>query len=266
MEYEFEFGLKNPLLGELMLYTPLYRYKKKTKFEIVPTQRGKKVGSIFEGMTEVIYTDNPIDEEYTIKKYGKFEKPVFENVIKAWFKCFDIKHDNYIPWINFNLDDLVFGRNYLCKYKNPIIISPFAGGYDPKSQQRCDLRMAPLDRWQKIIDEYKDKYTFIALSDEHKLFKNIEVLDFNLTFREIASIIKAAGLYIGVESGMHHLAIASGAMCICFIQDEKNWDTSWRQGGIYIPNFLYTDDMWIHESKRSYYLDFNSFYKLKDIL
>jgi hypothetical protein len=126
--------------------------------------------------------------------------------------------------------------------------------------------MAPLDRWQKIIDEYKHKYTFIALSDEHKLFKNIEVLDFNLTFREIASIIKAAGLYIGVESGMHHLAIASGAMCVCFIQDEKNWETSWRQGGIYVPNFLYTDDMWIHEPKRSYYLDFNSFDKLKDIL
>jgi ADP-heptose:LPS heptosyltransferase len=266
MEYEFEFGLKNPLLGELMLYTPLYRYKKKTKFEILPTQRGKKVGSIFEGMTEVIYTDDPIDEEYTIKKYGKFEKPVFENVIKAWFKCFDIKHNNYIPWINFNLDDLVFGRNYLSKYKNPIIISPFAGGYNPKSQQRCDLRMAPLDRWQKTIDEYKNKYTFIALSDEHKLFKNIEVLDFNLTFREIASIIKAAGLYIGVESGMHHLAIASGAMCVCFIQDKENWDTSWKQGGIYIPNFLYTDDMWIHEPKRSYYLDFNSFDKLKDVL
>lgn len=260
MEYEFEFGLKVPVLGELMLFTPLYRYMNKTKFEIVPTSRGKKVASIFYGMTEVIYTDSPIDQEYTIKKYGKFEKPIFENTIKAWFKCFDIKHNNYIPWINFNLDDLVFGRNYLLKYKNPIIISPFSGGFNPKLQQPCNLRMAPLDQWQRIIDAYKDKYTFIALSDEHRLLKNVEILDFNLTFREVASVIKAAGLYIGVESGMHHLAIASGATCICFIAG-LGWE-----GGVWMPNFLYTDDMWIHEPKRSYYLDFNSFDKLRDIL
>lgn len=266
MEYEFEFGLKTPTLGELMLITPLYRYKTKTKFETLPTPKGKKVGSIFEGMAEVIYTDNPINEEYTIKKYGKFEKPIFENVIKAWLKCFDMKHNNYIPWVNFNLNDLLFGRNYLSKYKNPIIISPFSGGYDPKLQQSCNLRMPSLDGWQKIIDEYKHKYTFIAVSDEHKLLKNIEILDFNLTFREIASIIKAAGLYIGVESGMYHLAIASGAMCVCLIQDKENWETSWRQGGIFMPNFLYTDDMWIHEPKRSYYLEYNSFDKINNLL
>jgi hypothetical protein len=59
---------------------------------------------------------------------------------------------------------------------------------------------------------------------------------------------------------MHHLAISSGATCICFIAG-LNWE-----GGVWMPNFLYTDDMWIHEPKRSYYLDFNSFDKLKDIL
>lgn len=260
-KYDLEIGTKIPVLSETMLLTPLFRYNKNAIFLSPPTLAGKKVGSIFENMIDVLYTDQPIDMNDAIEKYGKInEKSIspHEFTIKKWMKIFDIKHDNFIPWLSFAEEDDIFAKYILNSLdKQPIIINPFVGDYSPDKE---NPRMIDITLWQNLINDYKHKYTFITLSDKHKILKDVMVISDTTTFKQIGTIIKEAGLFLSIENGAFHIGVASGAKCICIMKDFP------MNGTVWMPNFLYSDDMWTYEEKRVHYIMEKNFNNLKDIL
>jgi len=259
--YDLEIGTKIPVLSETMLLTPLFRYNKNAIFYSPPSLAGKKIGSIFENMIDVLYTDQSIDMQDAIKKYGKLsEQSISQNefTIKKWMKIFNREHDNLIPWLSFMEEDLEFARHILNSLdKQPIIINPFTGDYDPSKD---NPRLIDIKKWQELINKFNKKYTFISISNPYNTLKDIITISDTTTFKQIAAIIKEAGLFLSIENGAFHVGVASGAKCICIMKDFP------INGKVWMPNFLYTDNMWVYEEKRVHYIIEKEFDKINNIL
>lgn len=260
-KYDLEIGTKIPVLSETMLLTPLFRYNKNAIFHSPQTLDGKKIGSIFENMIDVLYTNEPIDMCDSIEKYGKVaEKSIspHEFTIKKWMKIFNIEHDNLIPWLSFTEEDIEFAKHILNNLdKQPIVINPFIGDYSPDKE---NPRMIDITLWQNLINDYKHKYTFITLSDKHQILKNTMVIGNNTTFKQIGAIIKEAGLFLSIENGGFHVGVGSGAKCICVMKGFP------MNGTVWMPNFLYLDNMWKYEEKRVHYIMEKDFDNIKNML
>ncbi len=89
------------------------------------------------------------------------------------------------------------------------------------------------ERWNKLIDVLSKKYLCIDISSTkshknsiiHNTSPNSICLGDELNLLEIAHLIKMSGVFISVDSGMHHLAVAS--QCPKVIVLINNNDRSW---------------------------------------
>lgn len=245
-------------IAETFFLTPLFRYNHNSEMQFLNNEHGKKCASIFKGMCKISLFDNPKDIHHQIEPYGDNSKHRHDqHQIKNFLDIFGFTHDNYIPWIDLSISDITRAKEQLSKYRNPITISPFAGGFSNNCPSALS-RMIDIQEWQKIVDYLTFKgFDVICLTAAHNNIQldNVSTL-FDFNFRQLAALIKICGVHIGIENGLFHAAIASGAKCFSIVPSFG------FNGYINFCSYGYIDSMWIHEPNRVKYYLFNEVDKL----
>lgn len=268
LDKKFVWGInsenKNFGLGETFCLTLLFRYNRNSEMHFLNNEHGNRCASVFDGMCDIRIFDNPSDVHHQVAPYGDIRKERSDcHQVKNFLRMFGIEHDNYIPWIKFISKDIVEAKKALSVFKNPITISPVSGGYKIGCSNALS-RMISMEHWQKTINTLVNEHGFdvicITSPDSIPSLNNVTMLtDFN--YRQLAAIIHCCGIHIGIENGIFHAAVASGAKCFGIVP-SFGWN-----GHLFFHSFAYTDDMWIHEQVRAKYYLFNQIDKLiEDVL
>ena len=113
-------------------------------------------------------------------------------------------------WLNKKDDDYVVGLLKDLNISNPVVISPFA---------RFGIKDWPLDKWAQLLSHYPDESIIIcsAPEDYERAQKLISMSShshiYNLcgktTLSQTAALMGHCKLYIGVDTGPAHMAIAA---------------------------------------------------------
>lgn len=249
-------------LGETFCLTPLFRYNRKSEMHFLNNEHGNKCASVFDGMCDIKIFDDPKLVNHQVLPYGDISKQKNgRHQILNFLEMFGIEHDNYIPWIDLQIEDLTRAKKLLANYKNPITIAPVSGGFSVGCSNALS-RMISTEEWQKIVDYLNNSgfdVIYITAPNNTIPLKDVNILtDFN--YRELAAIMKICGIHIGVENGLFHAAVASGAKCLGIVP-SFGWN-----GHLFFDSFAYTENMWIHEPNRVKYYLFDEINKLiKDL-
>ncbi len=248
-----KFGVYHKVgIESTFMATPIFRYNRNSTIQFYNTDRGRELAEIFNGMGKIEFVDEPIKLEDSISIFG--QKSVGDDYIhicKMYVNAHNMRHDNYIPWMNFTIKEILWAKKYLSKFKNPVCICPVTGQFNRDFKPENHPRMMSLVSWHNIVGELKnlghEVLYFTKKDNLSPIADTFPVTD--LSLRQMCALFKVSGIYIGLENGMHHGAVAAGATTFCFILDDIN--------KYFWPNTVYTDDMWIHEPKRVNYYTFN---------
>ena len=125
-----------------------------------------------------------------------------------------VSSDDYIPYIKLNDEELDWGLKFCAQFDKPAIaLCPFSGGYH-KNCPNALGKMAPIEVWNILLKELSKKYTILCFgikNNNYPIDNTVQCLDFSI--RRQCAIMRACGKFLGIESGLTHAAIASGAFC-----------------------------------------------------
>lgn len=148
--------------------------------------------------------------------YGHIaKKPVYN--LRAFLKGIGIdRMDNTVPDLSIRLDsaELGKGKEVLDRMVNPmkktICIYTFATG------DKCYSKEWWSDIYSHMKSRYAEEYNILEVLPK----ENVSQIDFaepsyySVDLREIAAVIANSAIFVGADSGMMHLASASGASTI----------------------------------------------------
>jgi hypothetical protein len=165
-----------------------------------------------------------------------------------------VQSQDYIPYIKLDEEEINWGLKFCSQFdKPPIVFCPIAGGYH-KNCPNALGRMLNKEKWDIILKELSKKYTilyFARKNNSYKIDNAVKCTDFLI--RNQCSIMRACGKFLGIESGLTHAAIASGAFCHVVIPSFGYHE------GILYSNFAYIPEMWKFEQSRVKYYLFDNY-------
>ena len=161
-----------------------------------------------------------------------------------------VSSDDYIPYIKLNDEELDWGLKFCAQFDKPAIaLCPFSGGYH-KNCPNALGKMAPIEVWNILLKELSKKYTILCFgikNNNYPIDNTVQCLDFPI--RRQCAIMRACGKFLGIESGLTHAAIASGAFCHVLAPSFG------YSNGLLFDNYAYKPEMWKYENCRvKYYL------------
>lgn len=215
--------------------------------EFHDTERGRQLATIFDGLGHARFVKDPITIEESFRRYGDPRKQDHKaHICQMHVDTLCMGHNNYIPWIMLQPAELIWAKRWCAQFRNPVCICPVAGAAKQNVGGEGYGRMLPMEQWQRIVDALRDQYDFIYFTkeDNYLPLRHVHPV-FHLTLRQMCAVFRVSGLYLGIECGLHHGAIAAGAYTKCFINLNLNQ--------YFAPNTFYTDPMWWNEPKRVEY-------------
>jgi hypothetical protein len=237
-------------LAEMPMLTPICKVNPNVIVEVnIKDKTSVNVASIFKNIAKIVPTENFIDRE--CEGYPK-RYPLAHCVIH-FFDIYGIDSDDYIPYIVLDNPELDWAFKTLKTFDKPsIVLSPVAGSYHRKDKNAL-MRMLDFKSWEEILEILSKKYNiiYIALSNNFYPIKyTTPMLD--LSIRQQAALMSVCGKFLGIESGMAHIGIASGAFCHILIP-SFGYAASDERNGLLFDCYAYKDDMWKYQSKRVTY-------------
>lgn len=241
-------GFDHHGIESTFMATVLCRNNPNVIFEFKPDERGRDLSSIFDGIAKIQFTEKPITFEQSLELFGNRQKYNPQaHICQMYLDTFEGNNDNYIPFMRFSQKDVEKSYKILTKFNRPIIINPMAGQYKLNGDINKHYRMMPIDKWNEIISSLKMRghdILYVGRSDNYIPLERTEQF-FNLSLRETMALIKVCGFYLGIENGMFHGAVASGAKCFLFIPSVND---DYRK--FFWPNFVYKPEFWRFERQR----------------
>lgn len=202
---------------------------------------------------EIVCENELIREEKSIELFGDVTKkqPLIHSCIN-WCNIFGINTNDYIPKINITTHEKIWAATFCKRFTKPIIVfTPVCAGFAKDPTDARKFRTFPFEYWVKILDALSDKYDIIYCSkeDEYVAFNGKYTPVLNLDVRKTAALLNYSKLYLGIDTGVQALAVASGAT-IHTLVPTFSWGPNY-----YFPCFGYVKEMWLNEPCRSnYYL------------
>jgi hypothetical protein len=127
----------------------------------------------------------------------------FGHVMKNICHCYGLKPRKLRPSLFLSVEEMAWGLETLSALRRPVICLHPAG----KSSSTPDSPWY-IENWLRIIDTLKDKVSFVHLQKFNTDHKKLDVYSPNTTLREAMSIIWAADMFLGFDSGLSHMATA----------------------------------------------------------
>jgi hypothetical protein len=234
-------------LAETFYYTTLCKINPNIVINPVKTNpNAYNIASVF----NEIATIEEIDE-YKWNDYTWYESRFPRD--HSVFNILDmagVSSDDYIPYIKLNDEELDWGLKFCAQFDKPAIaLCPFSGGYH-KNCPNALGKMAPIEVWNILLKELSKKYTILCFgikNNNYPIDNTVQCLDFPI--RRQCAIMRACGKFLGIESGLTHAAIASGAFCHVLVPSFG------YSNGLLFDNYAYKPEMWKYENRRvKYYL------------
>lgn len=243
----------NPGISEFPCITPICKINPNITIEVARNNiRAHNIASIFRGMANIIETDNP-NPDTDIDCYPK-EKP-FAHMCEIFMDIFGIQSDDLIPYVLLTDKEIDDAFRFIKNYNKPcIVFNPICGG-SFSNDSLSKIKMLDFDKWEEIFKIISDRYTILHVGLSHKFAPiNYTIPTLDLNIRELSALMFVCGKFIGVESGMTHLAVASGAFCHVVIPSFGYIAADANNGSLF-SNYGYIDSMWKYQPKRiRYYL------------
>ena len=254
---EIRYGIPDkPDLGDTLLLTPVFKNNPGT-MEFNRTARGAQISELFRGLCDIRFVDKVLPESEYFTRYGNItKKQPLNHACKNYCSIFGVETNDFIPKIILTEDEKQFAREFTKDLRNPITITPITGIF-PNDPQKTATWMLSQEKWNELTAELSKKHDILYFSKSGTDFKINNTIElFGMDVRKMCALFNICGRNIGIENGLLHAAIASGATTYNLIQGY-----SWGYN-IYAPNYIYTPDMWQNEPKRAFYFLLNDYKKI----
>lgn len=256
---EIIYGIPDkPDLGDTLLLTPLFKNNPGT-IEFNRTPRGVQISELFRGLANIKFVDKVLPESEYFTKYGDITKKLpLSHACKNYCSIFGVETNNFIPKVILAEEEKQFAREFIKDLKNPITITPITGAF-PNDPQKTNTWMLNQEKWNELTAELSKKHDILYFSGPGTKFPINNTIElFSMDVRKMCAIFNICGRNIGIENGLLHAAIASGATTYNLVH-TFGWGYN-----IYAPNYIYTDDMWTNEPKRAFYFLMDDYKKILD--
>lgn len=239
-------------LGETFFYTVLCKKNPNIVIDIVKKNpNAYNIASVFNNIAKFNEIETYIEKDFNFYKSRLQGSHAVLNILD----CCGMETDDYIPYIKLEQEEIDFGLKFCSNFEKPcIVFCPISGGYS--NIPKCSLalgKMLPPEKWKEIIQKLSKKYTILycAMSkNQYKIENTIECFDFPMRIQ--CSIMRACGKFLGIESGLTHAAVASGAFCHVLVPSFG------YSNGLLFDNFSYKAEMWKYETCRVKYYHFQN--------
>ncbi len=214
--------------GEIFSFTAVARQSDLTLRFPIEEKWGKQ-HEIFEGLAKIEFLprDKLIYFEESWAQFGN-KKPKFHkdmHYIQNNLELYGLDQSDYLPSIILTETELKTAEDKLKNIKNPVCFMPMAGNWR-KNDLTAIYRMLDRETWDIIINELKNEFTFLYISklDNFINYRQENVIPFfGASLREVCSILAVVKRSLGIENGLAHASIASGATHLSFNQSyDKN--------------------------------------------
>ena len=246
-------GIKdNGSLGDALYLTSavneLNKRGEKVVVQMHKDEQCRAVSRVFENLTEVEYTDTPVDKLYENKRNTHAAQVILNKL--------GIDNVNCIPKIKLTPEEIEWAKNFLSQYeyKNAIIvINDNAGSHDPTNIGALYKR-PPVDLMQFLADGFtKDGFTVFQFGrkeeDRFTPLKNVVYMR-GLNIRQLAACYSLIGKIISGDTGDYHLMLSVGGEAYVLCPEESE-----LHGYIY-HELHYTPELFREEKVRVMYSSF----------
>lgn len=127
----------------------------------------------------------------------------FGHVMENICHCYGLKPRELRPSLFLSVEEMTWGLDTLSGLKRPIVCLHPAG----KSSSTPESPWY-VENWLRIIDALKDRVSFVHMQKFNSDHKELGVYSPETTLREAMSIIWAADMFLGFDSGLSHMATA----------------------------------------------------------
>lgn len=127
----------------------------------------------------------------------------FGHVMENICHCYGLKPRKLRPSLFLSAEEMTWGLETLSGLKRPVICLHPAG----KSSSTPESSWY-VENWLRIIDTLEDRVSFVHLQKFNTDHKELGVYSPKTTLREAMSIIWAADMFLGFDSGLSHMATA----------------------------------------------------------
>lgn len=203
-------------LGDVLTYTPIFKYYKNAFVRFIDNDKARKVSILYDGLCKYDFFKDNVGDNIN----GNVD--VATHTAARRLLQLNLGHISPIPKINSYLNYIDKAKDILNNYdldpnkENLAIVADPAGSHDA-DLTFGKVRMMDLERWEKILFKLKDKYNLLQFGLSHKTTKlpyTKPILDLDIgTLSACYFIIKK---YVGVDTGDYHLMLSVGGKCCVF--------------------------------------------------
>ena len=164
------------------------------------------------------------------------------------FRGLFLQNQNCIPYIFLTTEELDRAKRQLLGFNNPMALSVNC------KREWASVRELPKQYWAEIVKYYREQgYDIIqfGIEDNFTSIQGVSAFWRNLKIRELAALYFVIGKVLTINSGDHHLAIASGAKVLCLQPKDS--------GGFCQKHWCYFPKYWKNQKPRVKYVDFDNY-------
>jgi ADP-heptose:LPS heptosyltransferase len=244
----------NGSLGDCLWITSVFRYIKAGKVVLHNDEQCRAVGRIFDNICEVEYSHSPPERPDNITHLSTELYTSSHRSKKILLAC-GITNNVSVPFVKINNSETAWAKDFLKKYKNPIVaINDNSGSGDPSNFRAAYVR-PPVDKLQSLVNKLVNKnHTVLQFGRiENSKFTPLSHCEHirGLSIRQTAACYSVIQQYIGGDTGDYHLMLAVGGTAVVLIPDES------IQFGYVYNDLLYKDINFENNMRRVNYLNFN---------
>lgn len=247
-------GLRNTgTLGDSLFLTPaIWGLKNRNEEVIVQMHKDeqcKAVSAVFDGLCPVEFIDEPEEKIYHINNDDThYAQRVLNHL--------SISDVNCIPKIALTENEILWAKEFLKEYENPIAIVNDNSGCNDPNNHRAHYVRPPVELMQDQVNLWlkegnsllqfgrKEDDKFTPLEDTIKIR--------GLTIRQLASCYRIIGKLISGDTGDYHLMLAVGGEAAVLVPAESQ-----RLGYLY-NELHYQPKLWKDEKIRVAYMNFHT--------
>jgi len=227
-------------IGDNLIFTPIFNATA-TKFEMLEHPKCRNVAKLIEDICTIEFVQHPAScPENTSKSFNIILKKLHGLNLSV----------SPIPKINLIKEDVNWAKDFLLKYKNPIIFVGDNNGNHDKNDTVAQYRVPNQVFLQECINRLYKRYTVLhfGLSNRMTSFDNvIEIKDLEIT--KLAACYSIIGKYFGIDTGDYWLTIATGGEAEVICPDSTPFYNH--------EEWHLKPEMWWTEPIRIRYTDFN---------